>query len=131
MPKKVSYALSMVWEYQKNNADAKNPLTSVDLARSAGLPQRFVAQIASSLKVGGILGSREGAGGGYWLAQDWEKVSLQDLLVILGEDRRLLGCLGGEIECQSAKQCPVRKVWERVEKVLKRELTRINLGEIK
>ncbi len=131
VPKKVSYALTIVWECWREKAKEKKPLSSRELSRKARLPQCFVAQITSELKNGGILESREGIGGGYWLSRGWERKSLRELLVILGEDKRFLECLDSKSACGKSKVCPVRRIWGRVEGVLLQELERINLGELK
>lgn len=61
-----------------------------EIARRCGIPRNFLAQILSRLRRGGILGSRRGARGGYFLQVEPQRLSLADVLEALEGKIRLL-----------------------------------------
>jgi len=61
-----------------------------EIARRCGIPGNFLAQILSRLRRGGILGSRRGARGGYFLRVSPQILSLADVLEALEGKVKLL-----------------------------------------
>ena len=56
-----------------------------DLASSQSIPHKFLEQILLILKSGGIVGSRRGVGGGYFLTKKASEIRLDQVLSIMGE----------------------------------------------
>jgi Rrf2 family protein len=54
-----------------------------EIAGTCGIPGNFLAQILARLRRGGILGSRRGAHGGYFLRVEPQRLSLADILEAL------------------------------------------------
>ena len=54
-----------------------------EIAGRCGIPGNFLAQILARLRRGGILGSRRGAHGGYFLRVEPQRLSLADILEAL------------------------------------------------
>lgn len=54
-----------------------------EIARRCGIPRNFLAQILARLRKRGILGSRRGAHGGYFLRVSPQRLSLADVLEAL------------------------------------------------
>lgn len=71
---------------------------------STGLPQRFVARIASNLTKHGILKSREGKIGGYALAKKMAKISLYEYFSIF-DPFALTQCCRAEYSCPFRSFC--------------------------
>lgn len=61
-----------------------------EIAGRCGIPGNFLAQILARLRRGGILGSRRGARGGYFLRVSPQRLSLVDVLEALEGKVRLL-----------------------------------------
>jgi Rrf2 family protein len=101
-----------------------------ETAKELGLPYRFLAQIVGKLKTGGIVDSKEGKGGGYNFSKGWEKKNIYDLMVALGEDRRMVKCLDNKNGCLRASYCQMGKLWGKIEEGLINKLKEIKLGEI-
>ena len=68
-------------------ADAGAPMTSEQLASAQALPHKYLESILSDLRRGGLLISRRGAEGGYWLARTADSITLADVV----------GCLVGTL----------------------------------
>jgi Rrf2 family protein len=77
MSKKCKYALKALVrlgkEYKKGN------LLTEEIARSENIPKKFLELILLDLKRGGYVQSKQGAGGGYHLLQDPNKVTLAEI----------------------------------------------------
>ncbi|MFA5025856.1 MAG: Rrf2 family transcriptional regulator [Candidatus Shapirobacteria bacterium] len=124
--KKVEY--SIVFLSFLSHSKGKNVSLS-EAAKKLFLPYRFLGQLATNLKSGGIIESQEGKSGGYQLIDGWEKKSLYDLLEILGENKAMVTCLGDK-GCVRIKGCSLKKIWEKIEKSWFLELKRVKLSEI-
>ena len=58
----------------------KGPVLIADIARKKRIPLKFLENILLELKKAGILESKKGKGGGYFLAKDPHKILLADVL---------------------------------------------------
>lgn len=126
IPKKVEYSIILI-AFLAQNRDELVSLAYV--AKKLKLPYRFLGQLASKLKEVGIVQSREGKSGGYELVAGWRDRTLYDLMEALGENKRMVKCLGDE-ECSRVANCQLKKIWNRVEDSFVRELKMIKLEEI-
>ena len=126
IPKKVEYSIILI-AYLAKNRENKVSLTKV--AQKLSLPYRFLGQLAVKLKDAGIVTSREGKSGGYELVSGWDQKSVYDLMRALGENKRMVQCLG-DVECSRVADCQLKKIWNRVEDSYIKELKLIKLADI-
>jgi Rrf2 family cysteine metabolism transcriptional repressor len=56
------------------------------LSRLEAVPPKYLAQIMSELREGGLITSRRGKAGGYALARSAEEISLADIAVLMEGD---------------------------------------------
>jgi Rrf2 family protein len=124
--KKVEY--SIVFISFLSHSRGKN-VSLAEAAKKLRLPYRFLGQLATSLKSGGIIESREGKSGGYQLAKSWGRKSLYDLFDALGENGAMVTCMGDK-GCVRAKGCGLKRIWEKIEKSWYLELKKVKLNEI-
>jgi len=124
--KKVEY--SIVFLSFLSHSKGKN-ISLTEAAKKLQLPYRFLGQLATNLKSGGIIDSWEGKSGGYQMAKGSDKKNLYDLLEALGENKAMVTCLGDK-GCVRAKGCSLKKIWERIEKSWYSELKKVKLSEI-
>ncbi|MGH3665777.1 MAG: RrF2 family transcriptional regulator [Egibacteraceae bacterium] len=61
-------------------AAAGHPLKGDQVAATQGIPAKFLERILNDLRRAGIVRSRRGADGGYWLARDADQVTLADVI---------------------------------------------------
>ncbi len=74
---KVDYAMRAALELAAAGGD---PIKGEAIASAQGIPLKFLENILGELKHTGIVASRRGAQGGYWLAKDAGEVSLADIV---------------------------------------------------
>jgi Rrf2 family protein len=98
--KKSQYALRAIYELAKRkNA---GPTKISEIAAAQGIPRRFLEVILNQLKSSGIVASKRGFYGGYFLTKSAEKVSVGDVLRFLEKKQGPSQC----IACVSQKACP-------------------------
>ena len=125
--KKVEYSLAFILYLSRKIGEI---VSLRQAANELNLPYRFLGQMATELGKAGVVGSKEGKKGGYHLTDGWQEKSIYDLLVALGEDRRLVRCLDYKGECGREDKCKIKKIWVRAEKAFIDELKNSKLGEI-
>ncbi|MFM2167275.1 MAG: hypothetical protein RIS79_1646 [Verrucomicrobiota bacterium] len=82
-----------------------------DLARSEGIPLKFLEQILLALKNGGLLRSKRGVGGGYQLVAKPARITLGEVVTIFdgpfdplpGSESLALGQVFGSLKEQVAR----------------------------
>ncbi len=125
--KKIEYALIFVTYLSKKQEES---VSLSDASRVLKLPHRFLAQIAVKLKTAGILESKEGKMGGYFVNKKYSEYTVYDLIKALGEDKGLVECLEDNNKCTHGKSCKMRNFWEKIETNLIKELQKVKLSEV-
>lgn len=126
IPKKVEYSIVLL------SFLSKTPNITVSLKAASEklvLPYSFLSKLATSLANGGLIISQEGKSGGYKLAPGWSKKSFYDLLVILGENKAMVNCLGSR-PCSRSGKCSLQNIWQKIETSWQKELVKIKLSQI-
>ena len=125
--KKVEYSIVFI-SYLAKNKD--KTISLAEAARKLKLPYRFLGQLATALKNGDLVESREGKSGGYSLSKSWDKKTLYDLFEALGENRHMVKCLANDAVCVRETGCQLKSVWSRMEKIFIKELKLIKLVDL-
>jgi Rrf2 family protein len=100
------------------------------VARAQGIPVKFLENILGELKHHGIVASRRGAEGGYWLAKPADEVSLAEIIrsvegplaSVRGETPEALGYTG--------RAEPLQNVWIAVRANLRAVLEEVTLADL-
>jgi Rrf2 family protein len=77
---KTDYALRAAAELARAAADETGPVKGDAISETQGIPKKFMENILHDLKRSGIVRTRRGASGGYWLALPAEEISLADII---------------------------------------------------
>lgn len=131
--KKTKYALMVLAALAKK--DRNQPQLIADLSVEAGVPKKFLELILLELKGGGIVHSKKGPGGGYYLAQAPEDVSVAEVLRLTGGAIAPVGCLSKTRyerceECPDEKTCGVRLVLREAHEASIRVLEKMRLADM-
>ena len=88
------------------------PVLIADLALEEGIPKKFLELILLELKQQGLLQSKKGKGGGYFLGKRPEEISVGTVLRILDGNLAPVACVGAAHqpcdECRGPKPCSIR-----------------------
>jgi Rrf2 family protein len=112
--KKGQYALRAIYELARHMDDG--PIKISNIAAAQGIPRRFLEVILNHLKGSGLVASKRGFYGGYFLSRSPEDITVGDVLRYLQKDHEETGCLA----CVSKKACPFldrcafTTLWQRV-----------------
>ena len=115
--KKTKYALKaliyLVREYDRG------PILIADLARDERIPKKFLELILLTLKNNGVLQSRKGKGGGYYLGKLPGEISMGNVIRILEGPLAPVPCVSETAyarcqECADERTCGIRLVMKDV-----------------
>jgi Rrf2 family protein len=112
MSRRSEYGLRALTDLVRSGQTTTVPLAK--LAKRNNLPPKFLEQIMSTLKHGGIVRTTLGAHGGYALADDPAKISLGRVIRLLDGALAPLPCVSlryyGKCSCPDEATCSLRDV---------------------
>lgn len=113
-PKKKQYALRAIYELAKH-AD-RGPVKISDIAAAQSIPLRFLEVILNQLKASGIVDSKRGFYGGYFMVKPPDQVSVGDVLRFLNRDLPTNDCIAcvSKSSCPFGGRCAFSSMWIRV-----------------
>lgn len=91
LSKKTKYGLKALIYIAKQGGTA--PVLISDISEKEQIPKKFLEAILLDLKKFGILGSKKGKGGGYYLMKDPKTVTAATLIRVLDGPIALLPCV--------------------------------------
>ena len=111
-------------------AAGAGPTKGDAIAQSQGIPLKFLENILSELKHGGIVRSQRGAEGGYWLARPADQITVAD--VIRAVEGPLASVRGGPPEdvAYSGAAEPLARVWIAVRASLRNVVENVTLADV-
>lgn len=108
LSKKTKYGLKAL-SFLANKED-KKPVLISEIATSEKISQKFLESILLILKKNGILNSKKGKGGGYFLRKNPEDIKISELIRILEGPIAMLPCVSLNYyercdDCTSEEAC--------------------------
>ena len=113
-PKKNQYALRAIFELAKHMD--QGPVKISDIATAQSIPLRFLEVILNQLKASGIVDSKRGFYGGYFLVKPPNEVSVGDVLRFLHREQLPTDCIAcvSKTSCPFDGRCAFSSMWIRV-----------------
>ena len=98
---------------------AKGPLLVADIAEREGLPKKFLESILLELKCHGLLQSKKGRGGGYFLRRKPADITFGEVIRVLDGPLAAVPCVSQMAymecaECLDEQTCGVRLAMKEV-----------------
>lgn len=117
------------------NAEEGEPVLIATIAEQEGIPLKFLQLILRELRQHGVLRSRKGPGGGYYLGKSPESISLSSLIRILDGPIAPVPCLSKTAYqrcegCKDEETCGVRLVLRDVHEATLRVLDTMTLADL-
>ena len=117
LSKKTRYAMLALTKLAKEYGNGAILIS--EIAKSENLPQRFLENILQELKKLGIVGSRLGKSGGYYLIQDPKEVKLVTVIRHFEGTIAMLYCISEKAYqscefCKDEETCQIRKVFKKI-----------------
>ncbi len=109
-------------------------LTIPEISELEGLTIPNVAKIMRIMRLGGLVDSERGQLGGYRLARPSDKITLRQVIAVLGGklfETDFCDSHSGAIEiCTNSIDCSIRSVWRTVQKIVDEVLGKITLKDL-
>ncbi|HEX3009127.1 MAG TPA: Rrf2 family transcriptional regulator [Bacteroidales bacterium] len=117
LSKKTRYAMVALVYIARE--EKKGPVMSTEIARNENLPQRFLENILLELKKIGLLGSKAGKTGGYYLAKAPSDISLAEVVRHFEGAVAMLRCVSEKSYqacelCKDELTCKIRRVFKEI-----------------
>jgi len=122
---KAEYALLALIELA-SHPDPKNPLTITEITTRQPIPDRYLEQIFTLLRRGGIIQSQRGAKGGYTLTKEPWQVTILDVLTSVEGNRKERGA---DIKA-SVEQELVHEIWHQASVTFQASLRECTLQDL-
>ncbi|HEY3962333.1 MAG TPA: Rrf2 family transcriptional regulator [Gaiellaceae bacterium] len=124
---KADYAIRAAVELA---AAGEGPVKGDQIARAQKIPVNFLENILADLRNAGLVASRRGADGGYWLAQPADQVSLADVIrAVDGPLANVRGVRSEQLEYEGSA-LRLLDVWVAVRASLRSVLERVTLADV-
>jgi Rrf2 family protein len=114
--------------------EGPRPMSTPEIASREGLGPEYVGLLMQKLRVGGLVTSTRGAGGGYRLARPANEISVWEVITVVGGEflpQAFCQCHPGRRpDCVHVTDCSIRALWRRVEGSLRKALDGITLADL-
>ena len=133
LSKKTKYALKALIHLASRPAE--EPILISELARIEEIPRKFLEAILLTLKNAGILQSKIGKGGGYYLARGARSITIGSVVKVLEGGYAPVQCLNdksstGCAECGDPLNCGIRLVMSDVMIAITSVLETVTLADM-
>jgi Rrf2 family protein len=133
LSKKTRYAMMAMVKLAREYG--KGAILISDIAKSENIPQRFLENILLELKNAGLLGSKLGKSGGYYLIRKPEEVTLSDIIRHFEGTIAMLSCVSEKSYqpcefCKDEEKCKIRHIFKSVRESTFEILNRTSLKDL-
>lgn len=129
--RKTDYSLILMQALKDTFASGRF-LTLDDIAHRYHLPYAYLEKLAGALKRSGIIEARTGKNGGYRMARDPKKVTVQEIVDIF-QPKPLMRCLSAgnaQKTCALLPVCPSRSGWRKIDAEIRKALSALTIAKI-
>ncbi len=106
------------------------PVLIKEIAKRQNISVRYLENIFTVLRAGGILHSNKGSGGGFYLDKEPKFINVLEVVNLLEGGVSLVECVDSSIECHIVKKCVTRDVWSNLNEVIKKNLASVTLDNL-
>ena len=133
LSKKTRYAMLALTKLAKEYGNGAIMIS--EIAKSENIPQRFLESILLDLKKMGILGSKLGKSGGYFLIKKPTEIVLADIIRNFEGAIAMLACVSEKSYqpcefCKDESTCKIRKVFKELRDHTLKVLTNTTLNDL-
>ena len=134
LSRKTKYAINALVYLARESKD-EEPIQISRIAESEHIPRKFLEAILLDLRHAGMLNSRKGKTGGYFLQKTPEEINIADVMRLFDGPIALLPCVAYKYyercdECVDEETCGIRAVFSDVRMETVRMLKNATLAEV-
>jgi Rrf2 family protein len=124
---KADYAIRAIVELA---AAGPGPVKGERIAQAQSIPPNFLENILADLRNAGLVVSKRGADGGYWLARAADEITLADVIrAVDGPLANVRGLRSEQVSYEGSAE-RLRDVWVAVRASLRAVLEQVTVGEL-
>ena len=117
LSKKTKYGIKALVYLAKQ--EDRNPVQISIISKAENISQKFLESILLTLRKNGILGSKKGKGGGYYLLKDPKEIPMTDVMRLLEGPIAMVPCVSLNFyekcdDCPDENVCSVHKIMLKV-----------------
>jgi Rrf2 family protein len=112
----------------KEQGEAAN---ASEISERLRVPKEFVSKVLQALTLSGIVGSRKGKNGGFFLGRPAEEIHLIDIVKVIDGTETFEKCVLGFLDCSPEHPCPVHYQWGALRTQAYEMLSASTLEELK
>jgi Rrf2 family protein len=133
LSKKAKYALKAMAVLAKEYG--QGPILISEIARREGIPHKFLELILLELKNDGVLQSKKGKGGGYFLGRPPNQITMGHVIRVLDGPLAPIPCVSRTAymrchECRDERTCGIRIVMKDVRDAIAKILDSTTLDDM-
>ena len=110
IPTRARYSIRLM-SYLADNARPQQPVKLKSVAKSQNLSLRYLEQLVVHLKGAGLVKSKSGKRGGYYLAREAKDITVGQVVEAAVGPVRVMDCLDPEDNCRYKDVCAARRMW--------------------
>ncbi|MCL6295531.1 RrF2 family transcriptional regulator [Jejuia spongiicola] len=117
LSKKTKYGLKALTYIARK--EGESPVRVSEIAESENIPQKFLESILLTLRKSGVLGSKKGKHGGYYLRHEPSEIKMTDVMRVLEGPIAMVPCVSLNFyekcdDCPDEEKCSVNKLMIQV-----------------
>jgi Rrf2 family iron-sulfur cluster assembly transcriptional regulator len=106
-------------------------LNATEISDELKVPKEFVSKVLQILTDSGIVGSKKGKSGGFYLAKRPSQIKLIDIVTAIDGISIFENCVLGFPGCSNEKPCPVHDKWGKLRDDAYKMLSEETLEQLK
>ncbi len=105
-------------------------ISASELDERTPLPLPMISKILKGLVRKGILDSKRGVQGGYFLARAPERLKVGEIIEAIDGPIAITECMEEDCECRFRSVCPMHSNWSRINRAIQDALMQVSLAEM-
>jgi Rrf2 family protein len=103
-----------------------------EIAKRQGIKAKYLERIFLKLHRGGLIRSKKGPGGGYYLDRSVNEIKIGEIMTAVGESSAPVRCLSVDTDncCSRRRNCTIRPYWAKMKKTIDGFLFSSTLSDI-
>ncbi len=98
------------------------------IAKKENIPLDYLEKIISKLEKEGLVNSKKGVKGGYFLAKSPKKIKIGRIIKVLEGEMVLVKCL--KYFCPKEKKCLTKNFWQKLNRAINKTLNSMTLVDL-
>jgi Rrf2 family protein len=124
------YGTRLMLNLAQHYSNGKEAIILKNVSDEEEISIRYLEQIIIPLKIGKLVKSIRGAGGGYTLARKPSQIRLSEILHALEGSCCLVDCVDDEDYCDRIPTCATHDVWKKASSLLQDYFDRTSLLDL-